>query len=451
MTNQDENLIVPPHNLDAERVVLGCCLLEKISCLTALSILSESDFFHPPHRYIWRAFRHLVDSDKSVDQVTLVDILLNKNHLQDAGGADYIIGLTNTVPSVAATEHYADIVLEKSRLRQIHYLANRLSAECIDKKTDSKKVLDMAMSELIEISKSKSDGSDPVDIETAILEIDKHIKKVREGEIERPIKLGFPTLDSMLILLPGNVFVVSGHTNHGKSTFCVAAAMNVIAQGKKALFISTEMEQDEMTHRFIAYACDIPIGLLRSSNIENLEVHPEVRILMEYRGKLKLACPTSCSELDISRIVKQETLLYGKPDLLVIDHLHDMEHSNKRIDYRLQIGGNIKAIKTICKELNIPCVLAAHLRKLKDGYKDQEKRPTMHDIAESSIVMQTAAAIGLIHRIEEDRSREHWEMGFYLDKNRNGPTGDMRFMLHRPRARLFEHNQYGPRDYDLFN
>ncbi|MCP4406736.1 MAG: replicative DNA helicase, partial [Gammaproteobacteria bacterium] len=114
-----EDLKVPPHSLEAEQSVLGGLMLDNGSWDQIADKVSEDDFYLYDHRIIFRAIGELADKNQPFDVVTLSDRLEQRKELSDSSVLAYLGTLAKETPSAANIRAYADIVRERSILRQL--------------------------------------------------------------------------------------------------------------------------------------------------------------------------------------------------------------------------------------------------------------------------------------------------------------------------------------------
>ena len=111
---------VPPSDLEAERSVLGCVMLDAAVVDSVRAIIGEPRAFHSPqNRVIWSVLRDMHDRGVGIDSVTLHDELQRRGQLEEAGGMTALLGLMEAVPRIDHAEHYAKIVRDKFNLRQL--------------------------------------------------------------------------------------------------------------------------------------------------------------------------------------------------------------------------------------------------------------------------------------------------------------------------------------------
>ena len=125
-----------PHNLEAERAILGAILLENSAFDKAFQKITADDFFLPQHRYIARAMKSLKESQSPIDTTLLMHELAKTEHLDAAGGAPYLSQLADGLPRSTNVEHYAGIVFEQAVRRYTIYEAQTIARNAADPSID---------------------------------------------------------------------------------------------------------------------------------------------------------------------------------------------------------------------------------------------------------------------------------------------------------------------------
>jgi len=146
---------IPPQNLEAEQSVLGGILLDNQGLNPVLEVITSRDFYSEAHRRIFEAMINLSDRGEPVDLITLSSILKDRTQLDKAGGAAYLAGLVDNVPSAANIAHYAKIVKEKAILRGLINTATEILGKTYAPGADVDTVLDEAEQAIFEISEKK--------------------------------------------------------------------------------------------------------------------------------------------------------------------------------------------------------------------------------------------------------------------------------------------------------
>jgi len=115
-----------PHNLEAERSVLGAILLHNEAFNLAAEVIDSGDFFRDAHRRIFDKMVKLADRGDAIDLVTLKEELGRSSELDEVGGPAYITALVDGIPRATNVEHYARILKENATLRNMIVSANRI-------------------------------------------------------------------------------------------------------------------------------------------------------------------------------------------------------------------------------------------------------------------------------------------------------------------------------------
>ena len=141
-----------PHNLEAERTVLGAILIENEAFHNAAEILTESDFYRNAHRKIFLRMLSLSERGDAIDLVTLKEEMTRAGELEHAGGVAYLSSLVEGVPRATNVTYYSRIVKDKAVLRSLISAANRISQAAFDQPEETQTVLDEAEKSIFEIA-----------------------------------------------------------------------------------------------------------------------------------------------------------------------------------------------------------------------------------------------------------------------------------------------------------
>src|SRR6267154_4496468 len=144
-----------PHNLEAERSVLGAILLHSDAFNLAAEVIDAGDFFRDAHRRIFDKMVALSERHGAIDLVTLKEELGRAGEIDEVGGPAYIAALVDGVPRSMNIEHYARIIKEKSTLRNLIFSANKILATAYDGEEEADVILDQAERAIFEIADDK--------------------------------------------------------------------------------------------------------------------------------------------------------------------------------------------------------------------------------------------------------------------------------------------------------
>src|SRR4051794_27314256 len=144
-----------PHNLEAEKSVLGAILVHNEAFNHAAELIDSRDFFRDAHRRIFDKMVALSERGDAIDLVTLKEELQRSSELDEVGGPAYIASLADGVPRSANVEHYARIVKEKATLRNLIHSANRILSTAYEAEQDADLILDDAEKAIFEIAEGR--------------------------------------------------------------------------------------------------------------------------------------------------------------------------------------------------------------------------------------------------------------------------------------------------------
>src|SRR3990167_4785932 len=217
---------VPPHSQEAEQSVLGALLLDARAWDRVADRLSSADFYRKDHQSIFAAMVHLVEQSRPIDVLTLTDALTQANQLANMGGEVYLYELVKNTPTAANIEAYADIVRERSVMRQLIETGGDIVSRVFQPDTsDVRELLDFAERRVFQIASQQTRGSGPVDFATLLAQAVNRVDMLYHNQAALTgLSTGFRDLDTMTTgLHPGDLVIVAGRPSMGKTT----VAMNM--------------------------------------------------------------------------------------------------------------------------------------------------------------------------------------------------------------------------------
>ena len=225
---------VPPQNIEAEQSVLGAMLIDKEAIAKATEILSAEDFYREAHRVIFSAMLEIYNKNEAVDMITVTDILRRDNKLEDVGGIAYITSLANVVLTAANVKYHAEIVAEKSVLRQLVKVSTEIAAMGYEANDEVGVLLDTAESRILEISNRKK-RTDFTPISAVLMDSVQNIEKLlnNKGGLTG-IPTGFNDLDKLTSgLHPSDFIILAARPSMGKTALALNIVQNVALRAHK--------------------------------------------------------------------------------------------------------------------------------------------------------------------------------------------------------------------------
>lgn len=423
-----------PHNLDAERAVLGAILLDNVLLDQAEEILIADDFYLDGHRKIYSRMEALSSDSRAIDSLTLSEELQKNNELDLIGGVPYIASLLDGVPRMSNIEHYARIVKEKSLVRKLIHSANEILIRGISNEEDAGDLLEMAERSIFEISQQKIRRGF-VPLQDLLAGTYRHIEALYERkELITGISTGFVELDHLTSgLQPSDLIIVAARPGLGKTSFALNIAQHAsVRHGKLVGLFSLEMAAQQLVVRLLCAEARVDGHKVRSGYLgkedwsrlaKSMSTLSKASIFIDDTPGLSLAEMRSKA-----RRLKAEQGL----DLIVLDYLQLMSGgpagSRVRFENRQQeISAISRGLKSVAKELNVPLIAISQLSRAPEQRRG-DHRPQLSDLRESGSIEQDADVVLFIYREDlykkdDDASDESGVAQIIIGKQRNGPAG----------------------------
>jgi replicative DNA helicase len=430
-----------PHNLDAERAVLGAILLDGRRYLEAGDLLAPEDFYRDAHQVIFRALLTLGKRGAAIELVTLADVL-GAAGLERCGGPAYISKLLDGLPRSANLPHYAAIVAHHAKGRRLHAVARELMAGVLEADADLDAVQEAAEAGLREAhAKGAGDGfvSGPVVADRMLARIESWEKGTLAG-----VTTGFASLnDSILGLHRTELIVIAGRPGMGKSAIAGQIAATVaIDAGLPVAWFTLEMEVEEVSTRIAATRAGVPFRKLMRGHANESELWQ-----IEQQAKAIAESPLYIDDAfdrNVAQIRRGCRLLHAKAPLglVVVDYLTLMDGvPGERHDTRTrEVGSWAKRLKGLAKELRVPVVLCCQLnREVEKGPVKAAVRPRLKDLRDSGEIEQAANTVLFVHHDRPDEMGvQSWPAEVIVAKQRHGPVGPVSMRFNGPLVRFEE-------------
>ena len=426
-----DNLRIPPHSQEAEQAVLGGLLLNNEAWDEVAERVGPKDFYRKEHRLIFQVVDQLVEEEKPCDLVTVSQALTHRGELDDVGGMTYLSDLARNTPSAANINAYADIVRERSILRQLIQVSHGIAEQSFNPKgTPSLEILDAAESAIFEIAEQQKKGSGPQDIKTVLKKaVDRIDELYKNKNSLTGLTTGFEELDKMTSgLQPSDMVVVAGRPSMGKTTFAMNLCENVALKAHKPVLVfSMEMPADAIVMRMLSSLGRINQTSIRSGRLDQDDwprITSAIQMLSEQKFFIDDTPALSPLELRTrARRVAREC--GGQLGMIMIDYLQLMQvpGADSRVNEISEIS---RSLKGLAKELNCPVVALSQLNRSLE--QRPNKRPMMSDLRESGAIEQDADVIMFLYR-DEVYNQDTTEKGIgevIIGKQRNGPIGTVR-------------------------
>lgn len=424
---------VPPQNIEAEQAVLGAMLIDKEAIAKATELLSADDFYREAHRVIFSAMLELYNKNEAVDMVTVTEILKRDNKLEDIGGIAYITSLANVVLTAANVKYHAEIVAEKSVLRQLVRVSTEIAAMGYEANDDVGTLLDTAESRILEISnrKKKADFTPINDILMDSVQSIESLLQNKGGLTGLPA--GFADLDKLTSgLHPSDFIILAARPSMGKTALALNIVQNVALRAHKAIggeprsvaFFSLEMSKEQLVNRMLCAEAGIDSQRLRVGEMHDEDwTHLWDACDTMSRAKIYIDDTAGITAMEMRSRARRLKAEHGL-DLIVVDYLQLMQGSGKRNnsgDRQQEVSEISRSLKALARELDVPVLALSQLSRSVESR--QVKRPMLSDLRESGSLEQDADIVAFLYREDyynPETENKHTEL--IIAKHRNGPV-----------------------------
>ena len=421
---------VPPHSLEAEQAVLGGLMLDNAGFDDVSEVVSDVDFYRRDHRLIYSAMFQLAEQAKPFDVITLGEVLENSGVLEQAGGMAYLAELARNTPSASNIKAYAEIVRDRSVLRQMIQVSNEVAESAFDPQGRStSELLDAAERKVFAIAEQGAKKGGPEGIKSILKStVDKIDELFSNDEALTGLSTGFTDLDEMTSgLQPSDLVIVAARPSMGKTTFSMNLVENaIIRTGKPALVFSMEMPSESIVMRMLSSLGRIDQTRIRSGKLEE-EDWPRFNsaISMLAEQKLFIDDQGGLSPVELRARARRVAREVGQIGIILVDYLQLMQvpGSESRV---AEISEISRSLKGLAKEMNCPVVALSQLNRSLE--QRPNKRPVMSDLRESGAIEQDADVIMFIYRDEvyNEDTEDKGIAEIIIGKQRNGPIGSLR-------------------------
>ncbi|MDN3519312.1 replicative DNA helicase [Aquisalimonas lutea] len=443
-------LKVPPHSLEAEQAVLGGLMVDNEAWDRVADRVGEEDFYRHDHRLIFRAIGQLAEQQQPMDVVTLSEALRNSGQLDDAGGMGYLGTLVTETPSAANIVAYADIVRERSILRQMIRVGTDVVSSAFQPDgRDSKDLLEEAERLIFQIAESSGRFQQGfVGVKDILPTVVERIDTLyhQDGSVTG-LPTGFTDYDHMTSgLQSGDLVIIAARPSMGKTTFAMNIAEQASLKGDAPVAVfSMEMPADALAMRMLSSLGRVELQKIRTGNLED-EDWPRLTSTMSLLSEAKLFIDDSpgLSPQEMRARARRLKREHGL-SMIVVDYLQLMQLPGFKENRTAEISQISRGLKAMAKELDVPVVALSQLNRSLE--QRPNKRPVMSDLRESGAIEQDADVIVFIYRDEvyNEDSPDKGTAEIIIGKQRNGPIGTCRltFLGQYTRFENYIHDVYG--------
>ncbi len=419
-----------PNAYEAEKAILSALLMDNSKMGDCLEYISHEHFYDKRNALIFQTMLSLYSKGIGFDHIIIA------NHLGSAldtiGGMDYLIEITEYLPSASNVLHYAKIIYQKSVLRELIFASQEISDICYADSIETEEILNLAEKKIFDISTKKTQSY------KALGEIGNEIKDLiqnlrRRNSVITGLPTGFIDIDKILNgFQKGDLIILAARPSMGKTALAVNIATNMAKRGLSIGIFSLEMTYRQIAIRILSSMSEIAFHKLKSGILNKNEWDFIVKTIDETRSlHIYIDDSSLITSLDI-RTKARKLKIERNIDFLIIDYLQLIE-GLKRENRAQEVSEISRSLKVLAKELNIPILALSQLNR---GVEQRDnKRPMMSDLRESGAIEQDADIVMFIYRDDvynkNQEKTEQPKAEINIAKHRNGPTGTIELLFNK--------------------
>ncbi|MFC1625498.1 replicative DNA helicase [Patescibacteria group bacterium] len=386
MADKKISVRIPPHSTEAEESVLGALVLDKDAIIAVAEFLTPEDFYDERHKEIFQACLDLYEDRVPVDVLTVAEKLKKRKSLKKVGGAAYLAGLVNKVPTAAHVEHYGRIVKDAATKRSLMAAASKLLDLSSDEGLAADELLDKAESEVFALTQRHLTRAFTAVKEALAESFDRLDELHKQGEGLRGVSTGFKSLDDALAgLQKSNLLILAARPGVGKTSLALSIAQNVAVKLKRPVgFFSLEMSKEELVDRLLVSQADIDAWKLKTGKLDE----EDFTKLSNAMGELAEA-PLFIDDTPALSIIEMRTKarrlqVESGVDLVIVDYLQLAR--SRQLENRVQEVSEIsQGLKNLAREIKVPVLAISQLSRAVE--QRGVKKPQLADLRESGCLL----------------------------------------------------------------
>lgn len=423
---------IPPHNVEAERAVIGSMIMDADAILIASEMLTADEFYQGQYGIIFATLSEMYKTGIGADIVTLQDKLREKEVPPELTSVEFIGGLIGSVPTSANIKRYAGIVHEKAILRRLIQVTERISNMCYMDKQPVSEILDETEKSVFNVLQKRG-GSSFEPIRDIVLRTLDSIEKAakQKGNITG-LETGFRDLDYKTAgLQKSDLILIAARPAMGKTAFVLNIAEHMALHTSSTIAIfSLEMSKEQLVKRMLSMNSNVDSQKLRTGSLEDEDWDRLVGSVRRIGNSNLVIDDTSGITAQELRSKCRKLKIEKGLDLVIIDYLQLMSGSGsgkRRSENRQQEISDIsRTLKIMARELNVPVIALSQLSRAVE--QRPEKKPLLSDLRESGAIEQDADVVMFLYRDEyyNPDTEEKGVAEIIIAKQRSGPTGSVK-------------------------
>lgn len=412
-----------PHDLEAERAVLGAAMLSPEAAGLVVDGLTPRHFYRAAHQVVFECIDALTGRAEPVEAVAVKAELERRRPTGEQVNPLMLFDMTASVVVTANTGYYVQRLNECHYRRELFMAGKRLKALGLNGGADVDDVADQAGKILDAVSGVSRTASGRPLSES----MPDFLTRLEVKAEDRGVTTGWRDLDGLLgKLRPGHFVVIGARPRMGKSLAMGNMAMHAGVDLKQpVLFASLEMSEDEIQSRMLAHRGKVVLNKIQNRVFGDDDWIRLATAGAELSGADRLIIDDEPG-ISVARLREKLSAMRraGEPAAVVfVDYVQLMVSPKKTESRQQELSEISRSLKLLAKEYEVPIVAGAQLNRGPE--QRTNKRPMLGDLRESGALENDADVVILLHREDayEPESPRAGEIDLIVAKNRHGPTG----------------------------
>ncbi len=415
-----------PQATEAEQAVIGSMLIDPSCVPTIVEMLRPEDFYAEENRKIFETVFSMFTNGRRIDAVTVLNELKLAGLYDEAGGRTYLAQLMEVTPTAAGVREYAQIIRDKSMLREIAAAAADIETMAYEGAGAAGDIAEAAEQKIYAVRHGREIRG-LSHIKSVIMDVYTRLDELSRSDSNLPgLPTGFPELDRQLTgLNKSDLILIAARPGMGKTAFALNLALNAAKKsGKDVVLFQLEMSKDQLASRLLSQE-----ALIDSQKLKTGELSPDdwVKIARASNQLAKTHIYVDDNPgVTVAEIKAKCRRLGDNLGLIVIDYLQLMQSGHRTENRVNEIAEISRSMKIMAKELDVPVICLSQLSRAVE--KREDKHPLLSDLRESGAIEQDADIVLFIYRDDyyDDESEDKNIAEILIAKNRHGSTGSLR-------------------------
>ena len=440
--------LLPITSPEAERSVVGACILSPEALWTVSEMLKPDDFYDINVRILYEIIMDMYTNGKKVDIITIQDEAKSRKVFERIGGQPFLAEILNSVTMTAMVGSHAEIVQEKALRRRMEDAGNKIAALSRKPDLDSSGIVSEAEKAILDASQNR-EASSLVSLKELSGNVMRNITEVYNagGRKNTGYSSGFTDLDKIISgFQPSSLNIIAARPSMGKT----ALALNIAQFGGETynnpcvLIFSLEMSSEQLMHRMYSAQSGVKISDIASGIMSEDDYHK----LMEAaeilsRRNIFINNSSELTAIDFRTQCRRFKTRHPDLSLIVVDYLQLMSSGSKRSENRqYEVAEISRVMKSVAVELECPVIALSQLSR--ETEKRTDKKPQLADLRDSGAIEQDADTVIMLYREDYYSENENNDLmdskaDLRVAKNRNGTTGVCHLTFRREYTRFMNY------------